>query len=109
MQSTKLTTIVEALNEATMEEWQRLHRDGFRLDENGFRGDSDIALLGLEDIEDELTMEDARVLHLKARAGLDKATHAMVIPLSSATPDEARRARENDIDDMTHAEWNDET
>lgn len=75
--------------------WEREHRDEQWLDSLGFHGDDDRVALGLETMEDETTMEDASKLHYLARGGviMDR-RKAIAIPVSSATVDEARGARE---------------
>lgn len=74
--------------------WQREHRSELELDNLGFAGDEDAVALGLETMEDEVTMEDAKRIHYLARGGviLDR-RKAIAIPISSATVDEARDAR----------------
>jgi hypothetical protein len=74
--------------------WQKNHRSELELDNLGFTGDEDCVALGLETMEDEVTMEDASRLHYLARGGviMDR-RKAIAIPISSATVDEARDAR----------------
>lgn len=84
------------------EQWQADMHMETMLKERGFDGDEDVVMLGLEEMEDELTQEQI-MLERFARP-----THRQVIPASMATVEEARQAREADIDDMNHPEWNDE-
>jgi hypothetical protein len=74
--------------------WQHEHRREQELDRLGFGGDDDCVALGLEEMEDEVTMEDAHRLHYLAKSGviIDR-RKAIAIPISSATPQEARDAR----------------
>lgn len=84
--------------------WQHEHRREQELDQLGFGGDEDVPLLGLETMEDEMTMEDATKLHYLARSGviMDR-RKAIAIPISSATPQEARDARSGEhIGDREH-------
>lgn len=82
-------------NEETLE-WQKVMAIETKLDTLGFGGDDDCVVLGLDETEDELTLEQASALYLKAKAGLDPKTHRMTLPIiSSATAEEARDARNN--------------
>ena len=91
----------------SLEVWQVEHRRERLLDDRGFSGDSEVVALGLDEIEDELTHEEAvRRLRLGIR---DERHRYRGIPLSMCTPDERRRAREADIDDMARKEWDDES
>lgn len=78
------------------------------LDERGFRGDADVVLLGLEEMEDELTMEQAERQHRLAPFVNTDRRRAVASPFSMADPDIAREARANDIDNMERPEWRDE-
>ena len=83
-------------NEET-QEWQKVMEIETRLDTSGFDGDGDCVVLGLDEMEDEMTLEKATALYQAAKAGQDKATHRMTLPIISAgTPDEAREARAGD-------------
>jgi hypothetical protein len=99
-----LKTISEL--EETDERWQADLKQRLYLENRGFGGDRDIPLLGLDTIEDELTTQDAERNH---RLGIvDERYRYRGMPMSMCTPDERRRARENDIDDMAHAAWDNE-
>lgn len=76
--------------------WQKEHRNELNMDALGFSGDEDCVALGLETMEEEMTMEQASILHYKAKAGIIERDRRMVIPIASATPQEARDARCND-------------
>lgn len=84
----KLKTIETSEDEIT-EEWQHEHREEQRLARLGFGGDGDVPVLGLEEMEDELPWGQIEVGWRKRRRG---------IPVSSATPAEARQAREADVE-----------
>ena len=88
----------------TLEVWQSEHRREQRLNNLGFGGDGDVVALGLDEMEDELTLEDVRA----GRFTFERHRYRG-IPVSMCTPEEARRAREADIDDMTRKEWDDES
>lgn len=80
-----------------------------RLDECGFTGDADVVLLGLEDMESEVTMEDAERIHRAAPfVNVDRRRAVGMAP--SGIPGDAAdvRARGGDIDDMRAMEWDDE-
>lgn len=79
------------------------------LDRLGFAGDGDVVLLGLEDMEPELTMEQAERQHRLAPFVVTDRHRCKATPMSLAPIDDARSAREHDIDDMKRAEWDDET
>jgi hypothetical protein len=101
--STRLILIERNDDYETLEVWQREHRESQKLDNRGFADDSDVPVLGLEEMEDELLMSEAREYdHSRDRH------RYRGIPLSMATPEEARRAREADIDSMDHRAWDDE-
>jgi hypothetical protein len=102
--STKLMLIERSDDYETLEVWQREHRESQKLDNRGFADDLDVPVLGLEEMEDELLMSEAR----KYDHSRDRHRYRG-IPLSSATAAEARQAREADIDDMTRREWDDES
>lgn len=101
---TKLVLQERSDDYETLEVWQREHREALRLDNAGFGGDGDVPVLGLEEMEDELLMSEAR----KYDFARDRHRYRG-IPLSMATPEEARRAREADIDDMSRKDWDDES
>ena len=82
-------------NEET-QEWQKVMEIETKLNTSGFDGDGDCVALGLEEMEEEVTLSQATVQYLNAKAGLDKATHRMTLPIiSAATAEEARDARNN--------------
>lgn len=106
MSSTRLKHAVE---EQVLEQWQLEHRSEQELDGLGFTDDDEVCVLGLDEMEDELTMEQAERLHRMAPF-VNYERHAYrAIPLSSATPEEARSAREHDVDDVAHREWDTES
>lgn len=107
MASDTLKLIERTDDYESLDVWQVEHRREQKLDNAGFSGDSEVVLLGLEDMEDELTHEEAvRRLRLGIR---DERHRYRGIPLSMCTPDERRRARDADIDDMARKEWDDES
>ncbi len=77
-----------------------------QLDECGFSGDADVVVLGLEDMESELTMEQAEQEHRRYpyMTRDRRKLHGI-----AATPDDARYAREHDVDGMLHPAWDDES
>lgn len=79
-----------------------------RLDEHGFAGDHEVVMLGLEEMEPELTMADAERMHGYAPfVNVDR--HRYVgVPASEAAPEVMRGAREHDLDDQSRMEWDDE-
>jgi hypothetical protein len=89
--------------EEVAEVWQLELRREQMLDNLGFGGDGDVPVLGLDEQEDELLMSQVKDYDFARERHRYRG-----IPLSSATVDEARRARESDIDDMTRREWDDE-
>lgn len=106
MAMTKLRLLERVETEETVESWQREHRLERRLASLGFSDDSDVVALGLDEMEDEVTMADARE---RLRMGIRDERHRYRgIPVSMCSPDEVRAAREADIDDMTRKEWDDE-
>jgi hypothetical protein len=91
--STKLRLEHLSYEATTEEEWQRRHRQEHELDQLGFAEDDEVVALGLDDMEDELTMEMAQAQHLKAPFVNVDRRKANPMPVSEATPDEARAAR----------------
>jgi hypothetical protein len=89
-----------------LETWQTEHRRMLRLDSLGFGGDGDVVALGLDEMEDEITLDEAR---RRLKYGIRDERHRYRgIPMSMCSPAEARQAREADIDsDMTRKEWDD--
>lgn len=94
----------------TEEEWQRRHKQERKLDELGFAGDDDVVTLGLDEIEDELTMQEAERIHNLAPFVNAERRRAVAIPVSSATVEEARAARGNEHggDRIDPSGWDDE-
>jgi hypothetical protein len=79
------------------------------LDEHGFAGDGEVPVLGLEEMEDELTMEAAERQHrLAPFVNVDRHAYRNGIPFADAPPDVQREVKANDLDDMTRMEWDDE-
>lgn len=99
MATNKLTLITpeEMLERWGNEKWQEDWKREQMLREKGFDGDDDCVALGLEEMEGEMTMEDATKLHYLAKSGVEiDRRKAIAIPISSATPEEARDARRNE-------------
>lgn len=90
----RLITPEEMLERWGNEKWQEEWRREQLLREAGFEGDEDVPVLGLETVEEEMTMADATKLHYLAKSGVEiDRRKAIAIPVSSATVEEARDAR----------------
>lgn len=96
----RLALAEASTQEQVAEVWHSEFLREQKLNTLGFSGDDDICALGLEEQEDELlTAKDYDFASERHRY--------RGIPLSSATPAEARQARDADIDVMERKEWDD--
>jgi hypothetical protein len=85
-----------------LEAWQIEHRERMRLDDLGFRGDEDVVLLGLEDIEDEL---EPVLVNGCLMWPIEPRRRYIGVPVAECRISLAVPAIMHDADDMEHHDW----